>query len=66
MTGLFGDAIYLDIPSTYRDVSEFRQVPDNQEVFVDQSSNDSLLVEIMEMVSFSQDHGNFGEYVRNS
>jgi hypothetical protein len=58
MTSLFGGAISLEIPSSFIDVrylikyvyvSNIRQVPDNQEVFVDMASDASVIVEILEM-----------------
>jgi hypothetical protein len=48
---LFGGAIQIFIPSTFCDVSNFRQVPDNQEVFVDANSEISVIVELLEAVS---------------
>ncbi len=47
---LFGGAITLACPRRLIDVSDFRPVPDNQEVFADGSSDQSLVVEIV--VSF--------------
>ena len=45
--GLFGGAILMTIPSRLEDVSGVRQVPDHQEVFVDNASDISLIVEIL-------------------
>ncbi|KAK0527485.1 hypothetical protein OC835_004673 [Tilletia horrida] len=51
---LFGGAIAADIPTAWKDVSDFRQVPDNQEVFVspesDASGEVSLIVEVLQRV----------------
>jgi hypothetical protein len=33
-------------------------VPDNQEVFVDRDSEMSVIIELLEMPAFDQDHGN--------
>jgi len=44
---LFGGAIICQIPSNYRDVSEVRQVPDNQECWQDMDGP-LLVIEIME------------------
>lgn len=33
--------------------SNFRQVPDNTELFVDSSSNDSAIIEIVEMADIA-------------
>ena len=45
---LFGGAITCDLPPQFRDVSRFRQVPDNQEVFVDKDSDMSIIFEVLE------------------
>ena len=46
---LFGGAMICNIPSTFIDCSDFRQIPENQEVFVDSSTTDrSLIIEILE------------------
>jgi hypothetical protein len=60
---LFGGAIRMMIPDNYRDVrfvestalpishsSDFRQVPDNQEAFVDADGESSIIIELMEAV----------------
>ena len=50
MRDLFGGAIQAPIPGEYRDVAQLRQVPDNQEVFVAEDSDDSVIVELLEWV----------------
>ncbi len=45
---LFGGTITIDLPDSFEDVSKFRQVPDNQEVFVSKHSDLSFIVEILE------------------
>lgn len=45
---LFGGAIACSIPSTWKDVSDVRQVPDNQECWQDVDLNRLLVVEILE------------------
>jgi hypothetical protein len=52
---LFGGAIKLDLPSSFDDVSAFRQVPDHQEVWVDRDSNRSVIVELLDMEEDCQD-----------
>ncbi|BFZ59195.1 hypothetical protein YB2330_000199 [Saitoella coloradoensis] len=49
---LFGGAITADIPSHFIDASQFRQVPDHQEVLLDTSSKEdrSIIIEILERV----------------
>ncbi|TXT15804.1 hypothetical protein VHUM_00307 [Vanrija humicola] len=47
---LFGGAIAFAVPPGYRDASDFRQVPDTQEVFVADQSDTSVIVEILESV----------------
>lgn len=45
---LYGGAISCDVPSSFADVSQVREVPDHQEVFADGDSDRSLVVEILE------------------
>ncbi|CAG8708405.1 6078_t:CDS:2, partial [Cetraspora pellucida] len=51
LQGLFGGAIVADIPPRFRDISEFRQVEDNQEVFADVGSDQSIVIEILQYVN---------------
>ena len=44
---LFGGAVIMGIPARLVDVSDFRPVPDNQEVLADGSTDQSVIVEIM-------------------
>ncbi|KAI8340619.1 hypothetical protein BC941DRAFT_417711 [Chlamydoabsidia padenii] len=48
--GLYGGAIYTAIKSSYVDASQIRQIPDNQEVFVDMQTQQSLIIELLEKV----------------
>ncbi|CAF9907555.1 hypothetical protein IMSHALPRED_005566 [Imshaugia aleurites] len=50
-TELFGGAITANIPSNFADVSKIRQVPDNQEVYLDKNGFTSLTFDITERVS---------------
>uniref|UniRef100_A0A8D0HT06 RAN guanine nucleotide release factor n=1 Tax=Sphenodon punctatus TaxID=8508 RepID=A0A8D0HT06_SPHPU len=45
---LFGGAFSAHLPPASVDVSELRQVPDNQEVFVHPSTDQSVIVELLE------------------
>tara|TARA_R110002050_G_scaffold223853_1_gene359797 strand:- start:163 stop:741 length:579 start_codon:yes stop_codon:yes gene_type:complete len=47
---LFGGAIVCGVPSRLDDVSPFRQIPDNQEVFSDPATDQSVIVELLQMV----------------
>ncbi|KAI8065887.1 hypothetical protein BC940DRAFT_334405 [Gongronella butleri] len=47
---LFGGAISTSIKSSYLDASQIRQIPDNQEVFVDMNTQQSLIIELLEKV----------------
>ncbi|KAK8091646.1 Mog1p/PsbP-like protein [Apiospora hydei] len=49
-TPLFGGALVSDLPSNFADVSKLRQVPDNQEVWIDRDGFTSLVFEIDERV----------------
>ncbi|KAG5438293.1 hypothetical protein PCANB_002781 [Pneumocystis canis] len=48
---LFGGAISTSLPSDFIDASEFRQIPDHQEVLVNINDERSLIIEIVEYVS---------------
>ncbi|KAL6721138.1 hypothetical protein ACLMJK_000238 [Lecanora helva] len=48
---LFGGAITALIPSRFADVSNIRQVPDNQEVYLDADGFASLTFDIVEYIS---------------
>eukprot|EP00884_Botryococcus_braunii_P020601 jgi/Botrbrau1/7224/Bobra.0021s0009.1 len=48
---LFGGAILLDFPSRFSDISSFRPIPDNQEVFADAVHDQSIIVEAVEYSS---------------
>ncbi|KAJ3115493.1 hypothetical protein HK100_001319 [Physocladia obscura] len=58
-TQLFGGAITLSIPVSFIDASTLRQVPDNQEVYVDTASSASLIIEILESVTDTEDYTKF-------
>ncbi|KAI0443050.1 hypothetical protein F4803DRAFT_516662 [Xylaria telfairii] len=49
-TPLFGGALVCDLPTKFADVSQLRQVPDNQEVYIDKDGFTSIIVEINERV----------------
>ncbi|KAG7586446.1 Ran-interacting Mog1 protein [Arabidopsis thaliana x Arabidopsis arenosa] len=54
---LFGGAISTVFPQRFQDVSDIRQVPDHQEVFVDPSRDESL---IFELLDFKTEVGDIG------
>ncbi|CAI5712420.1 unnamed protein product [Hyaloperonospora brassicae] len=45
---LFGGALSCDIPEGFADVSAFRQVPDNQEVFANAATDQSVIIELLQ------------------
>lgn len=45
---LFGGALQMIVPPSFADVSQIRQLPDNQEVFADATTDTSLILEIVE------------------
>ncbi|KAK7521572.1 Mog1/PsbP/DUF1795, alpha/beta/alpha sandwich [Phyllosticta citriasiana] len=53
-TELYGGAITVDLPATFADVSTIRQVPDNQEVYLEKDGFTSVIFDIMERVEQSQ------------
>ncbi|KAL8928553.1 MAG: hypothetical protein Q9208_001787 [Pyrenodesmia sp. 3 TL-2023] len=48
---LFGGAITVDLPDRYADVSNIREVPDHQEIYLDASGFSSIIIEVAERVS---------------
>ncbi|KAK0673595.1 hypothetical protein QBC41DRAFT_265869 [Cercophora samala] len=54
-TSLFGGALTVDLPTNFADVSKLRQVPDNQEVYIDKDGFTSIIVDITERVPSSSD-----------
>jgi hypothetical protein len=46
---LFGGALAVALPARFVDVSAFRQVPDTQEVFSDAATDQSIIVELLEL-----------------
>ncbi|KAL8939892.1 MAG: hypothetical protein Q9211_002535 [Gyalolechia sp. 1 TL-2023] len=49
-TELFGGAIIVNLPTGYADVSDIREVPDHQEIYLDASGFSSIIVDIAERV----------------
>ncbi|GAB0131847.1 hypothetical protein EsDP_00000304 [Epichloe bromicola] len=49
-TPLYGGAIVCDLPEKFADVSKLRQVPDNQEVWIDKDGFTSIIFDITERV----------------
>ncbi|WWD19873.1 hypothetical protein CI109_104341 [Kwoniella shandongensis] len=47
---LFGGAISLELPGSYLDASDLRQIPDNQEVFLSSTSDTAVVLEVLGMV----------------
>ncbi|CEG46313.1 RAN guanine nucleotide release factor [Plasmopara halstedii] len=45
---LFGGALSCEIPEDFVDVSSFRQVPDNQEVFANATTDQCVIVELLQ------------------
>ncbi|KAH6847401.1 hypothetical protein B0I37DRAFT_374982 [Chaetomium sp. MPI-CAGE-AT-0009] len=50
-TPLFGGALECDLPDKFADVSQIRQVPDNQEVYIDENGFTSIIFDITQRVS---------------
>ncbi|KAK8147909.1 multicopy suppressor of ts gsp1 [Beauveria asiatica] len=49
-TPLYGGAVVCDIPEKFADVSKLRQVPDNQEVWIDEDGFTSIIFDVTERV----------------
>ncbi|KAH7515926.1 uncharacterized protein LOC125418413 [Ziziphus jujuba] len=54
---LFGGAIASTFPNRFQDVSNIRQVPDHQEVFVDPARDESLIFELLDLKHDVGDNG---------
>ncbi|XP_057777167.1 uncharacterized protein LOC130995775 [Salvia miltiorrhiza] len=54
---LFGGAISSTFPLRFQDISNIRQVPDHQEVFVDPTRDESLIFELLDLKTDVADHG---------
>lgn len=52
---LFGGSMSMIIPKSLIDASEFRQIPDNQEVWINVSPNDDSCI-IVELVEYDSTH----------
>ncbi|XP_046876553.1 ran guanine nucleotide release factor isoform X2 [Hypomesus transpacificus] len=48
---LFGGALSATIPRNAKDISELREIPDNQEVFAHEHTDQSIIVELLEFQS---------------
>ncbi|KAK2991384.1 hypothetical protein RJ640_007848 [Escallonia rubra] len=54
---LFGGAIASAFPLRFQDISNVREVPDNQEGFVDPTHDESLIFELLELKAGVADNG---------
>eukprot|EP00644_Phytophthora_capsici_P002145 jgi/Phyca11/547933/estExt2_Genewise1Plus.C_PHYCAscaffold_270091 len=54
---LFGGALSCEIPEGFADVSSFRQVPDNQEVFANAETDQCVIVELLQYEESVLDSG---------
>ncbi|MCE3052204.1 hypothetical protein HAX54_051854 [Datura stramonium] len=54
---LFGGAVSTTFPLRFQDVSNVRQVPDHQEVFVDPARDESLIIELLDLKMDIADSG---------
>lgn len=59
---LYGGAITLNLPEGFDNVSSVRDIPDHQEVFVDNFSECSIIVEILDPVNVPRYKNNVAEY----
>ncbi|XP_071946116.1 ran guanine nucleotide release factor-like [Antedon mediterranea] len=52
---LYGGAMTVMLPVNFEDVSQIRQVPDNQEVFSHPSTDQSIIIELLEYQQITDD-----------
>lgn len=62
---LFGGAISSTFPVRFQDVSNIRQVPDHQEVFVDPARDESLIFELLDLKGEVEDGGSALWFLRD-
>ncbi|KQK23966.2 ran guanine nucleotide release factor [Brachypodium distachyon] len=62
---LFGGAISSTFPVRFQDVSNIREVPDHQEVFVDPSRDESLIFELLDLKGEVEDGGSALWFLRD-
>ncbi|XP_033724677.1 ran guanine nucleotide release factor-like [Pecten maximus] len=55
VTDLFGGAMSAIFPPDAQDMSNFREIPDHQEVFTHSSTDQSIIIEILEFVQEPDD-----------
>jgi hypothetical protein len=58
---LFGGAIVCSLPASFKDISRIRQVPDQQEVYVEKDTDISIIFELISYTDTIAD-GKAGEY----
>ena len=68
--GLYGGAITAEVPDRFVDVSQFRDIPDNQEVLCDIDTDQSVIVELLSLVEDVSDEScaefHFNEIVKEN
>ncbi|CAN6239713.1 unnamed protein product [Urochloa humidicola] len=62
---LFGGAISTAFPARFQDVSNIREVPDHQEVFVDPDRDESLIFELLDLKGEVDDAGSALWFLRD-
>ncbi|KAL6652619.1 hypothetical protein ACP70R_011544 [Stipagrostis hirtigluma subsp. patula] len=62
---LFGGAISSTFPARFQDVSNIRDVPDHQEVFVDPDRDESLIFELLDLKGEVEDAGSALWFLRD-
>lgn len=62
---LFGGAIVSIFPQRFQDVSNVRQVPDHQEVFVDPARDESLIFELLDLKTDVPDQGSAAWFLQD-
>uniref|UniRef100_A0A0V0HDP1 Putative ran guanine nucleotide release factor-like n=1 Tax=Solanum chacoense TaxID=4108 RepID=A0A0V0HDP1_SOLCH len=62
---LFGGAVSTTFPIRFQDVSNVRQVPDHQEVFVDPERDESLIIELLDLKMDVADSGSATWFIQD-
>ncbi|XP_043720755.1 ran guanine nucleotide release factor-like [Telopea speciosissima] len=62
---LFGEAISSAFPLRFQDVSNIREVPDHQEVFVDPARDESMIFELLDFKHDVQDNRSIAWFLQD-
>ncbi|XP_020575621.1 probable ran guanine nucleotide release factor isoform X2 [Phalaenopsis equestris] len=62
---LFGVAVSSSFPLRFQDLSNIQEVPNHQEIFVDPSRDESIIIELLDFKHDVEDHGSAVWFLRD-